>query len=118
MSNIDVKGVLHYYPLGDISLDEMVIALLRIYDICNIAPSSGTGDGRSGNDIDETTFDSLSCLIGGQFSPQERTRFLTRTLPCMARYALALGELKPKNNSRFSYSISEVKETRRGIDRR
>ena len=102
--------------LGDITIEEVGIALLRIYDICNVAPSSGSGDGRP--ETDDTMFDSFTALVGTQFSPRERNRFLSRTLPCMARYALALSELRPRNHSKFDYCMAEVQPYSRRIDRR
>ena len=101
---------------GDVTIEEVGIALLRIYDICNLAPSSGSGDGRCGPD--DTMFDSFTALVGTQFSPRERSRFLSRTLPCMARYALALSELRPRSHSRFDYCLAGIHPYSRRIDRR
>ena len=69
-----------------VTSEEMIVAMLRIYDICNISarPSEEEEDGSSS--VDDHIFDDLKKVIEQGFSARERERFLSRTLPCMARY--------------------------------
>ena len=112
-----VQEYLMILQAGDVTPDEMVVAMLRIYDICNVAPASGNGDGAAG-EMDESIFDDFRDLVQTQFSSRERNRFLSRTLPCMARYAVALGELRPTNHGRFDYCLRSLTPYERHLDRR
>lgn len=114
-----VQEYLMVLQSGDITVEEMIVAMLRIYDICNIKPGSGDGTATACveiGELDESIFDNFREVVENSFSPRERERFMSRTLPCMARYAIALKELKPKSNP-FSYQLKGY-ESSLGLDRR
>ena len=69
-----------------VTSEEMIVAMLRIYDICNVSPHVSDEGQQSG--VDDHIFDDFKQVIENGFSPRERERFLSRTLPCMARYEL------------------------------
>ena len=70
-----------------VTSEEMIVAMLRIYDICNI--SGNISEEREASDVDDHKFDDFKQVIENGFSSRERERFLSRTLPCMARYVAA-----------------------------
>jgi hypothetical protein len=59
-------------------------------------------------------FDHLFQVIEHQFSPEDKERFLKKTLPCLARYAIALPDLKPP---KFEYILAS-KPTKFNLDRK
>ena len=63
---------------------------------------------------DENMFDHLFQVIEHQFSPEDKERFLKKTLPCLARYAIALPDLKPP---KFEYILAS-KPTKFNLDRK
>ena len=67
-----------------VTSEEMIVAMLRIYDICNVSPHVSDEGQQSG--VDDHKFDDFKQVIENGFSSRERERFLSRTLPCMARY--------------------------------
>ena len=69
-----------------VTSEEMIVAMLRIYDICNISPDASEEGDATG--LDDHKFDDFKKVVEDGFSARERERFLTRTLPCMARYEI------------------------------
>lgn len=69
-----------------VTSEEMIVAMLRIYDICNISPDASEEGDATG--LDDHKFDDFKEVVENGFSARERERFLTRTLPCMARYKI------------------------------
>ena len=68
-----------------VTTEEMIVAMLRIYDICNISPNATENEDVEITELDDRMFDDLKEVIETQFSAREAERFLSRTLPCMAR---------------------------------
>ncbi|TRY68618.1 hypothetical protein TCAL_03228 [Tigriopus californicus] len=86
--------------------------MIEIYNIANVSVEEK--ETRTSN---LNAFLSFERIVDQQFSSLERERFLTKTLPCMARYALALEQLKP--SQAFQLSLQglnhEVKLDRRFV---
>ena len=68
-----------------VTAEEMIVAMLRIYDICNISPNASENETDEKKIVDDHMFDDLKEVVESRFSPREAHRFLSRTLPCMAR---------------------------------
>ena len=68
-----------------VTSEEMIVAMLRIYDICNISTNASENEDSEITDLDDHKFDDFKAVIETGLSSRERERFLTRTLPCMAR---------------------------------
>lgn len=86
--------------------------MIEIYNIANVSVEEN--ETRTSNPI---AFHSFERIVDQQFSPLERERFLSKTLPCMARYALALEQLKPSKALQLSLQglSQEVKLDRRFV---
>ena len=69
-----------------VTSEEMIVAMLRIYDICNVSPNASENEDAEITNLDDHMFDDFKQVIEAGFSSRERERFLSRTLPCMARY--------------------------------
>ena len=93
-----------------VTSEEMIVAMLRIYDICNISANISEEGEASG--VDDHKFDDFKQVIENGFSSRERERFLSRTLPCMARYVVAhtILSLGPQKNLNLSncYSLQSI----------
>ena len=80
---------------AELTSEEMIVAMLRIYDICNISShpdlpnekdnNHSADDDEGSNSVDDHLFDDLKQVVEKHFSSRESQRFLSRTLPCMAR---------------------------------
>ena len=68
-----------------VTAEEMIVAMLRIYDICNISPNASENETDENKVVDDHMFDDLKEVVETRFSSREAHRFLSRTLPCMAR---------------------------------
>ena len=68
-----------------VTTEEMIVAMLRIYDICNISPNATENEDDKIILLDDHMFDDFKEVIETRFSSREAERFLSRTLPCMAR---------------------------------
>ena len=71
-----------------VTSEEMIVAMLRIYDICNVSPNASEYEDSEITSLDDHMFDDFKQVIEAGFSSRERERFLSRTLPCMARYLI------------------------------
>ena len=71
-----------------VTSEEMIVAMLRIYDICNVSPNASENEDAEITNLDDHMFDDFKQVIESGFSSRERERFLSRTLPCMARYLI------------------------------
>ncbi len=71
----------------DLTVDDLIENMKQISSICDLSDTTSP---------DPRGLETLRLIVETQFSADERTRFLSRTLPCMARYAISLKELKPK----------------------
>ena len=56
-----------------VTSDEMIVAMLRIYDICNISPNVGEEGDSVG--VDDQKFDDFKEVIENGISARERERF-------------------------------------------
>ena len=92
------------------SVQDVVVTLLQIHDLCNV-PLLNPEDARP---HDEAMFDALFDVIENQFSPDDRNRFLKKTLPCIVKYAAALPQLRPES---FEYMLAS-KPASMKLDRR
>ncbi len=82
------------------SIQDAIVVFLQIHDLCNVPVLSNTPARRH----DEHIFDELLTVIDRQFPPQDRERFLKKTLPCIARYAGALPQLQ--RSAKFNLTLA------------
>ena len=108
-----VTSYLEVLASGLDSVQDVMVAMLQIHDLCNVAILNPE-DARP---HDECMFDEFYEVIQHQFTDQDRTRFLKKTLPCIAKYAGALPELKPTCQSDFDYILAS-KSANVKLDRR
>ena len=94
-----VTSYLNVLASGLDTVQDVIVILLQIHDLCNVAILNEE-DARF---HDNHMFDHLFEVIENQFSPVDRERFLKKTLPCMARYAAALPQLRP---AKFEYFLA------------
>lgn len=92
-----VVSYLNVIASGLDTVQDVIVILLQIHDLCNVSVFDET------REHNEHIFDHLFEVIEHQFSPEDRQRFLKKTLPCIARYASALPELKP---TKFEYLLA------------
>ena len=92
------------------TIHDVIVILLQIHDLCNIAILHPE-DARPHN---EQMFDHLYEVIENQFSEEDKERFLKKTLPCIARFAAALPNVK---TSKFEYLITS-RASKFDLDRR
>jgi hypothetical protein len=85
-----VTSYLSVLASGLENIQDVIVILLHLHDLSNIAILD-TSPVRPHND---ELFDELFQVIEHQFSTEDRHRFLSKTLPCMAKYAAALPQLR------------------------
>ena len=78
-----VVSYLNVLASGLDTIQDVIVVLLQIHDLCNISIFNDEEELRH---HDEHMFDHLYEVIEHQFSLQDRERFLKKTLPCLARY--------------------------------
>lgn len=105
-----VTSYLSVLASGLDSVQDAIVILLQIHDLCNVAILNND-DVRDHN---EHMFDHLYEVIEHQFSPEDRQRFLKKTLPCIAKFAEALPQLRP---NKFEYILAS-RPTKLQLDRR
>ncbi len=94
-----VTSYLNVLASGLDNIHDVIVVFLQIHDLCNVAILD-ENDAREHN---EHMFDHLYEVIEHQFSPGDRERFLKKTLPCIARCAAALPDLRP---TKYEYILA------------
>ena len=79
-----VVSYLNVLASGLDSIQDVIVVLLQIHDLCNVDIFNDEDGARDHN---ENMFDHLYQVIETQFSPEDQERFLKKTLPCLARYS-------------------------------
>ena len=96
-----VTSYLEVLASGLDSVQDVVVTLLQIHNLCNIAILN-EDDSRP---HDDQMFGHLFEVVENQFTNEDRERFLRKNLPCIAKCAAALPQLKPSD---FSYILASL----------
>ncbi len=81
-------------------IDQLCDLLLRLHCLCSFSSDAGADLPR--REEAARAIEVFGAAVRAQFAAAERERLLSRTVPCMARYALSLRELRPCAGFRFS----------------
>ena len=97
-------------------VSEAIDLMLELHHLCNIAAF----EERKEDEISvQKELRAFQFIVERQFSDVERDRFVSRTLPCLARFAVSLAELKPAANNGENLRISlRGSVSRANFDRR
>ena len=97
-------------------ISEAIDLMLELHKLCNIAAFD---EDKEDEVLIQKELRTFQFIIERQFTENERDRFLSRTLPCLARFAVSLKELKPcKNGDNLLICLQGEKESCANFDRR
>ena len=97
------------------STDHMVAVMIRIHNLSRISIEIQGGEEEERNAAFARSVNCFKDIVDNQFSDHERERFLSRTLTCIAKFAISLQELQPRQGLKFCL---ENTTTLQKLDRR
>ena len=74
------------------TMDQVADCMIKLHALCNVASDVNFKEDESEFEREIRIF---QFIVENQFTAEERERFMSRTLPCMARFAVSLAELRP-----------------------